>query len=170
MEEMKGMLQQQIIPLAELYAKILKSPPKPSLKRKAEAELRATKNGIGESVSAAKWATQDVRREQLRELATTIEKKAAEKEQAKLERELLQNEKRILKEAENVQKETVRSLLVHHKIVGKEEVVRRWLPCLQKFYRNNKDAILAIIGHPPPKKLAEYVAKFAAHNEELMNI
>lgn len=162
-------LSSTVIPLAERYTSIMKSPPKNRRKRTrgdVEEEDGPSRNQIGESHAAAKWITEDARRAKLHAFAQDALQRAQDRESAKAERERKQQAVKEAKNAAQVAKAAVRELLRRHNALQPQEVMNK--KHLIKFYKNNKQKIDNIISQPFPTKITEIIECLFMHDDALV--
>ena len=163
-----------ILPLSEKYAKIMCSPPQRRKRQIAEVdeddeeEESTAKNFINEKHAAAKWVTEDARREKLAEYTARMLRDAEERETKKEERIRAKKAKVDASERKAAEKTAVKELLVHHHIIGVDDTLKKAV--LVQFYRQNKQQIDNIVEGTVPNKVDEMIQCFNLHKERLMSI
>jgi hypothetical protein len=155
------------IHVARSLAPVLRSPPKQHRKRKAGVAL----NTIGESHAAAKWVTEDKRREAIRNLSGHIANQREQQAAVRQEKENKRAENREAHLETQTRKEAVRRLLVHHDVLQEDEPLTKKAAC--EFYLTYKQDIDLIIGVAIPSQrrtMNNLIEKFFEFVARLMDM
>lgn len=156
------------VEFAERYSASMSSPPKNTKKPKNSGPAR---NTIDEFQASAKWATDNDRRDKLRELSGRLSERKEAKDTARRAEEMRRQQTKQIADDRNKENDKVRQLLVFHQALLPDHPLDK--KTLVTFYLDNKEDIDNILGHSiPPSKRSKtnLMAIILNHFNEFMDM